>query len=430
MQVFFSTRAIQARHHEASPLALLHEVIQSPTVIIDDMAVDLIKPRVGGKPLASIVSCRKRYLAGLLAALESCEVSPVRAEPAPCALMRAASWGHRPPRKSKGFVRVFLGRDQGLAVLASGADLPLMWRPFPIPAGDEAGALVAAIASVRILVGYCGLKADVDAVLIHGRADLGDLAEAAANPALKGIRVQRHDGPSTDEGDVAMGLALTPPQGVETFNLVRSLVRRNKLLDIFPWGQVLLQCLVLLAASLFLQDRLAKLRSDEAKVRRADAKLRWAAKLPVAKLDTEKKGLEARIESVRSFLSERVVWSASLRALDAQLTPELTMASVQGFYELESPGSNTGKPRRSLLLRVTAPIPRTGTLPPEIDAFLRRVRDDPLVKKDFPEVDLSELRWVQATAKSASASFAVNCQPAKAAPSKGPGAAAKKAKPK
>jgi hypothetical protein len=415
LRVFFSTRVIQAKNHEASPHALLHELIQSPTVNIDDMAVDLIKPRAGHRPLASVVSCRKRYLAGIMSALEACRVSPSRAEPAPCALMRAAGWKHRPPRKARSYVRVFLGPEQGIAVLAAGANLPLMWRPFPLPKVGPEAAILAAIASVRILGGYCGLKSDIDAVILHGRPELGAIPDVAGSAVLQGIRVVRHDGPSMEEGDVALGLALSPGHGVESFNLVRSLVGRNKFLDIFPWGQVVLQFLVLLLATLFFQDRGARLRVDDASTRVEDAKFRWAAALTVEKLQAERKDLESRVDAIRAYLSGRVVWAATLRALAARLTPELAISSVQGFYELDSPGSIAGKPRRSLVLRLLAPIPRTGTLPPEIDAFLRRVREDPLVKKDFPEVDLIDLRWIQSTSKSANASFGVMCQPGKIA---------------
>src|SRR5205823_13065133 len=73
LRVFFSTRPIQAENLQASPEVLLHEVLQSPSLNVDDMVVDLIKAKPGYRALASIVSCRKKYLAGVLAALERSE---------------------------------------------------------------------------------------------------------------------------------------------------------------------------------------------------------------------------------------------------------------------------------------------------------------------------------------------------------------------
>ena len=85
LRVFFSTRPIQVENLQASPEALLHEVFQSPTLSVDDMVVDLIKSKPGLRPLASIVACRKKYLAGVLAAMRSSGVVPSRVEPSPCA---------------------------------------------------------------------------------------------------------------------------------------------------------------------------------------------------------------------------------------------------------------------------------------------------------------------------------------------------------
>ena len=113
LRVFFSTRPIQVEKLQASPEALLHEVFQSPTLSVDDMVVDLVKSKPGLRPLASIVACRKKYLAGVLAALSSAGVEPTRVEPSPCALLRDAARKHHPPKKSRAYIRIFLGANKG-----------------------------------------------------------------------------------------------------------------------------------------------------------------------------------------------------------------------------------------------------------------------------------------------------------------------------
>ena len=256
LRVFFSTRPIQAEHLGASSAALLHEVLQSPTLNIDDMVVDMTKHRLGQRTLACIVSCRKRYINAVLAALGASGLHPTRTEPSPCALLRHASRSHPAPRRAKSFVRVFLGQDQGLAVLVTDGEVPLIWRPFTLPAGSEAEATLAAVASVRSPGVYCGLEADIDAILIHGRPDLGPLAEVAASPAMKDVKIARHDRPGLDEEAVAHGLALKPSLRLESFNLVRTFGGVLKFRDIFPVGQTLLHAMILGAATLFLQVRL------------------------------------------------------------------------------------------------------------------------------------------------------------------------------
>ena len=427
LRLFFSTRSILAKNLDASPLTLLHELIQSSTLVVDDMAVDLIKPREAGQTLASIVSCRKKYLFAVLSALESCGVVPVRAEPSACALVRLASKRHKPPRKAPTLMRVFLGTTQGLAVLLTKSDLPLSWRPFELPEGGESAAILAAIASLRVIGRHCGLQSDLGALMIHGRPDLAEIGTLMASPSLSGWHFQRHESPSLDEGDAALGLTSIPNPGVESFNLIRSLVGRAKFLEIFPWGQAILLVGLLVTASAFLQHRLANHRSAEAAIRTEDSKYGWAKTLPIETLRAEKKDLEERIESTRSFLATRILWTSYARALAGRLTPELSLVSIQGIFEIDSPGSKF-RPKRSLVIRLNTPIPRTGTMPPEIDAFLRNLREAPLLKKDFPGVDLADLRWTQNSSQAANATFSVVCLPVKTAPPKPQAEAAAKSK--
>jgi hypothetical protein len=309
---------------------------------------------------------------------------------------------------------VFLGRDQGLAILATDGDLPLMWRPFGLPVGGEADAILAAVASVRTPGIYCGLESDINAVMIHGRPDLEGLAELATKPALKGVRTLRHDGPALDEREIALGLALRPSHQIEPFNLIRSFAPPARFREIFPWGQALIHAAVLLAATILLQNRLASGKAEAANARSADARCAWAASVPTEKLRVEKKGLEQRDESIRTFLASRTIWTNYARDLAGRLPPDLALTSILGVHELETSDSRGVKPKHSLTLRLNAPIPRTGAMPREIDAFLRTLRDDPLLRRDFARIELADLRWSKVSAGASSASFSVVCQPMKA----------------
>jgi Tfp pilus assembly protein PilN len=415
LRVFFSARPIQAKHQDASPAALLHEVLQSPTLNIDDMIVDMIKHRLGRRTLACIISCRKRYFSMVLAALQAGGVQPARCEPAPCALLRHAARKYKPPRGARSLVRVFLGKGQGLAVLVTDGDLPLMWRPFGLPAGSEWDAISAAVASVRSPGVYCGLESDIDAVLVHGRPDLGGFPELASDPALEGLKTLRHEGPALDEGDIAFGLVLALSRRIEAFNLVRSFSGLTTFREVFPWAQVMFHTAALVAATLFLQHRLESHRNEAATARAGDAGFAWAARLPIQKLQEEKKNLEQRIESIRSFLASRSIWTNYTRDLSGRLPPELVMTSVVGNHGLETSGTNASGPKHSLVLNLNAPIPKTGTMPREIDAFLRSLRVDPLLKREFPDIELANLRRSYGPGKSSSVNFSVVCQPLKAA---------------
>ena len=108
LRVFFSTRPIQADNREASPEVLLHEVLQSPNLNIDEMAVDMIRLSPASGRWRAWSACRQKYLAGVLAALEAAGSSRARPSrrPAPCCATRRAAPA---AAAAKAFVRVFLG---------------------------------------------------------------------------------------------------------------------------------------------------------------------------------------------------------------------------------------------------------------------------------------------------------------------------------
>src|SRR5262245_4301542 len=54
LEVFFSTRPMKAAGSDVSPQVLLHEVLRSPTINVDDMVVDLIQAKPGKRAIASI----------------------------------------------------------------------------------------------------------------------------------------------------------------------------------------------------------------------------------------------------------------------------------------------------------------------------------------------------------------------------------------
>jgi hypothetical protein len=414
LRVFFSTRPIQSDNRDASPEVLLHEVLQSPTINIDEMHVDLIKTQPGRRPLASIVSCRKKYLAGILAALEASGLQPMRAEPNPCALLRAAVHRHRTPQKAGTVVRVFLGEGRALAVLTA-CVTPLLWRSFDLTAGSEQKAISSAIASVQILGKYCGAETECDVVMIHGRPDLGSFADLALGEFSPGVRVIRHPGPDLDNAAVAFGLALGCNPGVEAFNLARSLKPRVSLLEVFPLGETIAHVAILLISLFFLSRHLHAEQAAHRAVEAETQKHVWAAMLDSGKLDREKKELEQKVEAIRTFLATRIVWSDYTHGVASMLSPEVKVVSFAGQGELQITSKKkdaAAKPKKSFILRLSSPIAKGGAIPVEVDRFLEALRRDPLLLRDFPDVELGDLKWMQPTPNDPPmATFTVVCMP-------------------
>jgi hypothetical protein len=413
LRVFFSTRPIRTTKKDPSPQVLLHEVLQSPTLSIDDMAVDLIRAQPGKRKVASIVSCRKKYLNGLMGALGSTPLRLVRAEPAPCALLRVAALQLAAPRRARTVVRVFLGAREALAVAVC-AGLPLVWRAFALLPGREPPSLASSIRSLHALLPHCGVEGGIDALLIHGRADLHERLESEVSEHGLAARLLFARGPELADTSVAFGLALgcLGPAG-ETFDLAHALKPRARLRDLVPWGELAVQAALLVCMALFLLARSHDVDDACRAVQGAVARQKVLKSAPEAALRKEKKDLEQQVEAIRTFLAGRVLWSAHLHELSARLPTSAPLMGLQGQCELErAKKGEAGRSKKSLVLKASAPITPGGSTPREIDDFVGSLRGDPLLQKDFPLVELADIRWQAGTPTSKPlATFTVVCLP-------------------
>ncbi len=414
LRVFFSTRPIRNANSDATPQTLLHEVLQSPTISIDEMAVESIRSQPGKRPLASIVSCRKKYLSGLLVALKESGVEFPRVEPTPCALLRSAILQYRLPRRAKVVLRIFVGREHGFAVVAAG-DLPVVWRFLDLPPGEEPTAIRAVVRALQAVLKHCGIDSALDAVLIHGRGPWRDLLETKEFQADLGMPVICHDDPTLDQTSIAYGLALGGiSQSGENFDLARTLKPPPAFRDIFPWGELTVHIAILLCMGFFLFARSQNLHAEHQAVASENARRDWSKSVPTAQLDKEMKDLTQKVEAIQRFLDTRIVWSAYTHDVSLRLPATVSLSSLQGQCELESgeKKSNTVKPKKSFILRAAVPMAQNGLMPQEIDGFMGTLREHPLLKRDFHVVELADIKSTEASAGMKSmASFTVLCLP-------------------
>jgi hypothetical protein len=410
LRVFFSTRPIRSLKQDATPQVLLHEVLQSPNLVIDDMAVDMVRSQPFRQPLASIVATRHKYLTPILDAVEGCGIRPHRVEPAPFALLRAAQARHRTPRREKAALRVFLGASEALAILTAG-DLPLAWRSFPLPAGGELRAVASATKTLASLSRYYGVEEPPELVMLHGRPDLERSQDSVESPTrLVGAR--RFPGPGLDDAAIAFGLALGCQQDVQGFNLSRSLRPRGTLAALVPWRQLVAQAGILALATFLLGQHQAELGRMLADSRQRQASYTWLEKRPVSDLDAERSRLSAQVETIRTFLETRILWTACIRDLADRLPENMALASLDGHAERVAPGKKAAAGGRLLTLRLEAPIPTGTTIPAEVDSLLASLRSSPSLKTSLPGVKLSALKWgLEESTHRPIASFSILCSP-------------------
>jgi hypothetical protein len=415
LRIFFSTRPIKSTtKSDASPHVLLQEALQSPTVSVDEMLVDLIKSRPGKRHVASLVACRKKYLAALLALLAEYRIKPPRAEPAPCALVRAAAQRYRAPRQAKVVLRAFLGEGRGLAVITT-ENQPIVWRTFDLPAGRERYAVYSVARVMQTLIKHCGIDSPLDVMMVHGPAPLQGLFEAPEFQMEMGARVVWCEGPQLDSGAIAYGLAVGGlKQPLEEFDLARSLKPRPSLWDVFPWGEFKVQFALLFCLALFYLVRAQGLHEDYSAVQAENARRPWAMTTPLTQMENEKKDLQQKVDAIGTYLGGRILWSSYTHDIAARLPATATLNSLQGLCEMELAGKHKqgSMPKKSLLMRAVVPMADNGMMPQEIDTFLSSLRGHPLLKRDFPVVELADLKSsFSSKTMPSQASFTVICLP-------------------
>ncbi len=267
-RIFFGTRLIRTSG-ESTPQAVLQKALCSPNISVDDLTIDLLQSETNKSLVTSVAACRRKYMAGMVATLIAMGIRPYRAEPSPCALVRLAAQQHHFPRRSKTVLCVFLNAGQGLAVVVAGG-MPLAWRNFILPARAEGPAILSAARTLRTQHSYYGIESSLDFAMLYGRGDLKERLLQEEFPTNMETRVVWHDGPALDNAAMAQGVALgCLAQNLKAFDLSRALKPRASIREIFPWGELAFEILliagmggILGARSMMLDDAYGAVRVE------------------------------------------------------------------------------------------------------------------------------------------------------------------------
>jgi hypothetical protein len=431
-RIFFGTRLLRATG-ESTPEAVLQKALCLPNISIDDLTIDLVQGELNKSPVTSVAACRKKYMAGIVATLIEMGIRPYRAEPSPCALLRLAAQQHHFPRRAKTILCIFLNATQGLAVAAAGG-MPLAWKSFLLPARAEGPAILSAARTLRTQHSYHGIESALDFAILYGRGDLKERLQEEEFPTNMGTRVLWHDGPALDNAAMAQGLALgCLAQGAKAFDLARALKPRPSIREIFPWGELAFGVLLIATMGGILGARSMMLDDAYAAVRAESSRHACLKSADQTKLERQKKELAEKVEAVRKFLGTRILWSSYAQDLSTRLPPGTVIEAFDGVCELEgSEKKGGGGGKKLFTLRLLAPSQQDGSIPREIDAFFKSLRNHPLWLRDFLSVEVTDIKRVQARGMAPpSTSFTIVCSPKnavgqRAAPPSGAGAEGKR----
>jgi hypothetical protein len=411
-QVYFTTRPINPGSTDASPRVLLREALRSANVPIDEMHVDVVTSRPDRRPVASIVSGKRECIDATIDALQQQGLSPVRVEPAPCALLRTALRSDRVDRRAKVAIRVFLNDTHLLAVLTA-RNQPVMWRRVPMARGDETSALLTAVRSLASAGEHCGVPTEPSAVTVHGRFDLRRLLDVSWIQEQLGIPIRWLDGPELRGAPIAYGLAQACfDENGGGFNLVRHRASKPSLREIFPWQELMFQVALLVLMAVFLGHRLLVSRDACATVTSINAQSATAS-MSVVDLQNERNRLQQRVAAAKRFLDSRILWTRYHRELADSLPDNVFLTSLHGTNELATPGKRgKTKAKKSLILKGAVTLPEGGAIPYEVDRLLTTLRSHPTLTDDFPLMELAELKQLRdARTQQALAMFTVVCLP-------------------
>ena len=330
-----------------------------------------------------------------MAGLGEAKIRPHRVEPAPCGLLRAAVRCHRAPRRTKSVLRVICNRTQG-------------------PRHTDVVRSAAGVAPHRI----AGRRR-------NGRDRLRAADLAGAGEPLR--------------NDRAAGTLDRPRPRRPRRAIARSA---------FAGG---LGVRVACCAGAGVGARRRGLRPGPGLPQPARGGLRFlrlaqTARLPLGHLSVGRTGAgrrldlphgDAAVESIREpgpYLSGRPsresaapahsppcrwqVWKKRMRNCGRKWRPSTSISTpasrgpptyttspptcrptshssrLLGQWDLESTGGGRGnaRPNRSLVLSASIPMAPDGSMPREIDALLGILRNDPLLQRDFPKIDLAGIR--------------------------------------
>jgi Tfp pilus assembly protein PilN len=168
-------------------------------------------------------------------------------------------------------------------------------------------------------------------------------------------------------------------------------------------------------------QKASKLASTYNNLKQRDSAYKWAQGKGKREIAKELKTLLSETEAVEKFLSTRIIWSDYLRDLPTRLPANVSLSNFVASCEFQETAEKDSGIRRkinkSLSLRGMNFFNEGQASPEEIEGFLESLKKIDLLKRDFPKVQLTEIKW-RKEGKGEAAIFTVLASPEKAVKNK------------
>ena len=105
--------------------------------------------------------------------------------------------------------------------------------------------------------------------------------------------------------------------------------------------------------------------------------------------------VEGEVQAVSKFISTHIIWSDYLNDLPTRLPENACLSNIWAVSEMKETNKKKQgrKAKKSLTMRGVTKFADGVAAPEEIEAFLESLRNVDLLRRDFPQVKLAEIKW-------------------------------------
>ncbi len=418
-QMFFITLGAECEQQEKLRDKLLdsagfHNVEERHQIAIDYFRINKVKSSMG--QLWGIGVCKKQIAEGLYAAFSQAGFSNITLRPTPWAMSSFAIKLPKKHRHWKVIIKVLLNETGGLAILVIEKH-PMCWKRFSFPEAGSIEKIESAIKGILIQSTVTLGRPVIDGIVLEGpkAEEIGQKLYDAV-----GLDVATADGPGFTDSQCSYSLAMSAKTQEDIqFDIFHELRSKPSIKQIFPWKIAAMIVFAAVCMGVMMWEKASGLSESYNNIKNQNSAYKWASGKYTGEIAAERKNLLAETETIVKFASSRIIWSDYLRDLPTRLPPNVGISSLMGSCELSEDKKDEGrKPKKSLSLRGSTVFDKGKAAPEEIEAFMGSLKKVDLLKRDFSQIQLTDIRW-RREGNSEAAIFTVLAVPKKAEKSDG-----------
>jgi len=362
----------------------------------DDIVADyfkLSKLKLMGNQFWALAACRRELAQQLYSSMQDASLRNFRLQPGPLSLLAATKQSSRRSKSWKVILYVFLHATGGLVVLVINGGT-VLWREFAYSPKQRLQVVNSAIRTVLAYTAASLSNPPVDGIILQGDK-AAELAEEIAGD--RGMQVEVIDGDGFTDVKCSYGLALSAKgndeqKGLDLFQTLRD---EPSILDMFPWKRAVSVVLMIACMGFIMWQKVMGITGEYNNFKQQNASHEWSEGQRTGEISNERKQLLTEVQAVSKFLSSRIIWSDYLRDLPTRLPMNACLSNIWAVNELKEMNKKKKgrRVKKSLTMRGVTKFDAGVVAPQEIEAFLDSLRNVELLKRDFPKVQLAEIKW-------------------------------------